>query len=300
MFAFKKSLTLLALVGIGSTAYAQPITSDRAGGSAPSSAVNSSWAPSLVKDGVIDYYEHVNKAVDWSHIRENDVAWAQRIWRQIDVRQKQNQAFIYEGDEFTGGGAFIEILLDLIKKGKVQAYNAIDDRFSMPLTRESLEQAIGGGWDTVNVEDPITGEFTQKITKKEFDINKVTKYQLKEDWVFDRNLGKLVVRIVGIAPVLDRYDESTGEFKYSTPMFWVYYPEARKELVSYEVYNPTNMVKRMNWSEFFDGRFFSSYIVRSSMNNPTGRRIENGLNGLYEGQEILEGLMNRESDMWEH
>lgn len=298
----KYSIAFVLILGSCSFVQAQqPITADQpiSGSQNVQKGVNATWQPSLVKDGIIDRPEHISKANDWSDIRENDVAWVERVWRQIDVRQKQNQAFIYEGDEFSGGGAFIEILIDLIKKGKIMAYNPIDDRFTTPLSKESFESSIGGGYDTVDVPDVITGEVTQKITKKEFVISSVTKYQLKEEWVFDRNLGRLVVRIIGIAPLIDRYDEATQEYKYSTPMFWIYYPEARKELVNYEVYNPTNMVKRITWTDFLDGRYFASYITKTNINNPTGTRLPENINGLYQGQEIMDDIINRESNMWE-
>jgi len=286
---------------LSSVLYAQdPMTTDqpRTNNSDSDKWVSASWRPSLVKDGVIDRVDHINKAIEWNTIRENDVAWAQRVWREIDVRQKQNQAFIYEGDELTGGGAFIEILNDLIRKGKIQAYSGLDDRFSAPLSQEAFQNAIGGGYDTSYVEDPITGETVQRISKREFNITSVTKYRIKEDWVFDRNLGKLVVRIIGIAPLQDRLDDY-GNYRGSVEMYWIYYPEARNELVNYEVYNPVNMVHRMNWTDFLDRRYFSSYIIKTSVNNPLGRILPNGLYGLQEGQEILNDLINRESDMWE-
>src|SRR5690606_14824382 len=118
---------------VTSTLFAQdPMVNDQAQlppAEQQTDAVNSTWRPSLVADGAIQRTEHVNKALELHSFREIDVAWKRRVWREIDVRQKQNQAFIYRGDEFSGGGAFIEILLDAIKKGKVQAYTGIDDRF---------------------------------------------------------------------------------------------------------------------------------------------------------------------------
>ena len=261
-------------------------------------AVNKTWKPSLVRDGVIDKVEHVNKAMDWASIREIDVAWYQRVWRQIDVRQRQNQAFLYEGDEYTGGGAFIEILIDAVKKGKVAAFSPVDDRFTTPLDKEGFEKQIGGGIDTNYVTDPITGEQTVTYTHKEFNITSVTKYRIKEDWVFDRNLGRRVVRIVGLAPLQDRLDDD-GNFRNSVEMFWIYYPEARNLLANYEVYNPQNMIRRMSWADFLDGGYFASTIVKYSKNNVNGRDFRTGLDGLENGERVMEDLINSEIDMWE-
>mgnify|MGYP003575420798 CR=1 FL=1 len=293
----KYSFALGMLLVSGTTfAQNQPQNSDPATQS-NFEAVNNLWKPSLVKDGIIDRVPHVNKAMDMASIREVDVAWARRVWRQIDVREKQNQAFIYKGDEYSGGGAFIEILVDAVKKGKVQAYGILDDRFSGALDLEAFNQSLGGTWDTTDVPDINTGEVTQVITRREFDVNSVTKYRLKEDWVFDRNSGRMRVQIVGIAPIKDNYGPS-GEYLYSGPMFWLYYPDLRQTLASYEVYNPQNNIHRMSWTDYLDGRYFSSFVIKTDANNPSGENFATGLRGLEEGERALDVLREKDDDMW--
>jgi gliding motility associated protien GldN len=266
--------------------------------SAPA-AVNSGWKSSLVTDGAYDQVAHVNRILPWQPLREADVLWKKRIWREIDIRQKQNMAFRYPGDDNTGGGMFIEILIDAVKKGKVKAYSTVDDRFTSALTKEQILEGLTGKPDTIPVVDPITGETSYKIIQRDFNPDMVTKFRLKEDWIFDRNLGRMVVRIIGLAPLKDIYNED-GSFRASTPMFWLYYPELRDLLVQYEVYNPENDVARMNWDEFFENRFFSSYIVKES--NPFDNTFNamglQGTDALYEGQRVSEDLFNKEHDMW--
>jgi gliding motility associated protien GldN len=281
-------------------AQGQPATADPATQQPNENAVNASWQPSLVKDGVIDVVPHVNRSLDMADIREVDAAFKRRVWRQIDVRQKQNQPFTYVGDEYSGGGAFIEILIDAVKKGKASAYSNIDDRFTTPLNMEAFEKTMGGTTDTIEVENLETGEMVKKVVRKEFNVNTVTKYRLKEDWIFDRNAGRMVVRIIGIAPLVDQYSETTGEFLYSTPMFWLNFPDLRKVLANYEVYNPQNDLHRMSWSDYFDGRYFASYVIKTSANNPTGADFQKNLRGLEEGNRAIESIREKEDDMWAH
>lgn len=266
--------------------------------SAPA-AVSSGWKSSLVTDGAYDQVAHVNRILPWQPVREADVLWKKRIWREIDIRQKQNMAFRYPGDDNTGGGMFIEILIDAVKKGKVKAYSTVDDRFTSALTKEQILEGLTGKPDTIPVVDPITGETSYKIIQRDFNPDMVTKFRLKEDWIFDRNLGRMVVRIIGLAPLKDIYNED-GSFRASSPMFWLYYPELRDLLVQYEVYNPENDVARMNWDEFFENRFFSSYIIKES--NPFDNTFNamglQGTDALYEGQRVTEQLFNKEHDMW--
>ena len=59
--------------------------------------------------------DRARQPIPWQYIREDDILWKKRVWREIDTREKQNVAFRYAGDEHTGGGMFIEILIDAIK-----------------------------------------------------------------------------------------------------------------------------------------------------------------------------------------
>lgn len=297
--ASKLSIAALSMVLLfGNNAQAQNVM-DQPVTSAANEAVKKGWSPSLVIDGVYDRIPHINRPLEWQPIREADVMWKKRVWREIDTRQKQNVAFRYPGDEFTGGGMFIEILLDALKKGKIKAYAVSDDRFTTALDKQQIVEMTQGTVDSTPVEDPITGETIIKITRKDFNPDLITKFRLKEEVIFDRNLGRMVTRIIGLAPVRDIYEED-GTYRASASMFWLYYPEIRDLLAQYEVYNPQNDVARMNWEEFFENRFFSSYITKVS--NPFDNSFRDmnltDLDALYEGQRVSETLFNKEHDMW--
>ena len=107
-------------------------------------AVNSEWQPSRRPDGAYDKVAHISKAMAWQPLREDDVMWKKRVWREIDVRQKQNMPFVYPGDENTGGGSFIEILIDAVKKGKVMAYSPMDERFTSAFTKDQIMDVLIG------------------------------------------------------------------------------------------------------------------------------------------------------------
>lgn len=266
---------------------------------APAGYVNSTWQPSLVPDGIMDRVPHINRVLPWRLPREADVMYSKRVWREIDTRQKQNMPFRWRGDDASGGGMFIEILLDGVKKGKLKAYSTMDDRFTTALTKEQITEMLTGTTDTQRVENPETGEITIKIVHNEFNPDVVTRFRIKEDVVFDRNIGRMVTRIIGLAPLRDIYNED-GSYRATTPMFWMYYPEMRETLAQYEVFNPENDVARMTWDEFFENRYFSSYVIKTS--NPLDATLQQmGLSGtdlLYEGQRIQEELFNKEHDMW--
>nr|HPI55080.1 gliding motility protein GldN [Chitinophagaceae bacterium] len=242
--------------------------------------------------------EHNNYVTPWQPIREADVLWKKRIWREIDTRQKQNFAFRYPGDDESGGGMYIEILMDAIKNGKVTAFQ--DDRFTVPLSPEDVMAKLTGVPDTNEVEDPITGEIKLVITNRSFNPDDITRFRLKEDWIFDKNISRMVVRIIGISPYFDKRN-ADGSFRASVPLFWLYYPDVRGQNARYEVYNPDNDVYRMTWDDFFEKRVFSSYILKSTINNPFQEDIKEtkaGIDRLYESEQIREQIFNKEHDLW--
>ena len=293
------------LLFTGSTAFAQPGSSlDPSISGGANSGVNTQWAPSKTPDGAYDRRPHISTPIPWQYIREEDILWKKRVWREIDTREKQNIGFRYTGDENSGGGMFIEILIDAIKRGKVKAYSNFDDRFTQILTKEQLMEQLIPKPDTTIVVDPITGQEMQKIVNHDFDPSTITKYRIKEDWIFDRNQGQMVVRIVGIAPVKDIIVD--GDYRGSQAIFWLYYPDIRGLLANYEVFNPLNDIARYTWDEFFESRQFSSKITKVS--NPFGLNPGSGgayfkdnmspMESLYESKHSSEEIFNKEHDMW--
>ena len=302
--SYKYAVAFALLVG-STTAFGQKgsVTDEPVGG-AGEHAVNDKWKPSLAPDGAYDKVPHVGAPLPYQVIRKADVLWQKRVWREIDVREKQNIGFRYDGDENTGGGMFIEILIDAIKTGKITAYSAFnsDDRFTTKLSKEQVIEQITPKPDTIEVED-VDGTMIKKIVKKDFRPDLITTYRLKEDWIFDRNMGRMVVRIIGIAPVTDVLADDNS-YKGSYAMFWLSYPEIRNTLASYEVYNPNNDVYRFTWDEFFERRMFASKITKVS--NSLNQRYEDifgtdargKMEALYESQQNATEIFNKEHDMW--
>ncbi|RYE20564.1 MAG: gliding motility protein GldN, partial [Sphingobacteriales bacterium] len=206
-YRLSASALLLFLGGI-SFAQTNPNMTDQQGQTVAWDSVKSNWLPSLVRDGAYDRTPHVNKVLHWAEPREADVMYRKRIWREIDIRQKQNMPFRFKGDEYSGGGMFIEILTDAVKKGKIKAYSATDDRFTTTMTKDQIMEMLQGKPETLQVPNPDNpDEMMIKIINNDFNPDLITRFRLKEDWFFDRNLGRMVVRIIGIAPLLDKYNE---------------------------------------------------------------------------------------------
>jgi gliding motility associated protien GldN len=244
-------------------------------------------------------------------ISEDDVAYRQRVWRDIDVREKMNQPFMYNTEDDNGSPQLINVLISAIRDDPaVVAYSAIDDRFTKPLTRRELSDIITGrpyvdrvpDW----VADPTGNKLKDTVIVKDFNPAAVTKFRLKEDWVFNKKTSKLVVRILGIAPIEEDSLSIPGE-KHDKALFWLYYPKLRNTLTKYQVYNGKNHGARPTWEEMFESRMFSSSIVKSTLDNPGDVYLNykpglkgNNLLRLKEGEKINNTILDYEQNLWSY
>jgi gliding motility associated protien GldN len=240
----------------------------------------------------------------YEYLRWDDALFAEKVWRELDLREKMNQTFRYEANDDNGSQLFINMLLKSVMRGEVTAFE--DDRFSIPKTPTDIQQMTSGRVDTVPVYDPVDVNKIKEYvaTRATFDAKSVVKLRIKEEWVFDREASRLFCRILGIAPLKTEYLPN-GQERGSSVMFWVYYPDLRPMLAKAEVYNPKNMGQsRLTWEELFESRMFSSYIVKSTVDNSANKNIrvyiKDPILALLEGENIKEKIFNYEQDLWSY
>ncbi|MFI5156326.1 MAG: gliding motility protein GldN [Chitinophagales bacterium] len=246
----------------------------------------------------------------YEHIREDDAVYRQRVWREIDVHQKMNLPFVYKASEDNGNQRFISILLNLIKSGEITAFDAtMDDRFTTPMTFKQIAESMIGKPQTISVPDfaldpdGSKGIMHDTTIMQEFNPDLIERYEIKEEWVFDKESSRMHVRILGIAPLKSIYN-ADGSFRDVVPIFWVYYPDMRPMLAKYEAYNGKNYGARMSWEELFESRMFASRIIKSTIDNPGDLFIANYIKDpilqLLEGDDMKEKIFNYEQDLWSY
>src|SRR5215203_2345883 len=183
---------------------------------------------SLRADGAVDKsFINERTPLPYEHLRWDDALFSEKVWRELDLREKLNQPFRYEAEDDNGSQLFFDILISAIKKDSVVAF--ADDRFSTPVSAQEMESKTAGGpLDTAAVKDVNDPNKTVKyvVTQESFDPKSVMKLRIKEEWVFDREASRLFVRILGIAPVKTILNPN-GTERGSSAMFWVYYPDLR-------------------------------------------------------------------------
>ncbi len=233
-------------------------------------------------------------------IREADLFWEKRIWRVLDIREKQNRPFAYPE------APFFEIMVDAVEGGELTPYATED--FTTPMSSEDLNGLLFS-IDTTFVTNPDTYEDEMTIVQNEINFADIKRFRIKEIWFFDEESSTMKVRILGIAPVRDVYDENTGDFLFEQPMFWIYYPDSREYLARHKVYIPGNDANPLSWEDFFEMRPFSSYIYKESnvddnrlQDYPSlqGDDLYSGIQRLLESEKIKASIFNFEHDLWSY
>ncbi len=231
------------------------------------------------------------RVLPWEVLREADIPWQKKVWEVIDVREKLNMAFTYpKAPLFT-------LLHNAASSGLVAAFK--DEEFKQFIPTSELEGMLIR-FDSTSVTDPETFETKVVVTKNEIGIDDIKFFRIKEMWYFDKEISRMKVRILGIAPVRERIIAGKAE---DQPMYWLYYPQIREILARSRAYNDFNDASPMSWDDIFEMRRFSSYIFKET--NVQDLRLkdlfpDDGVARLRESDKIKNKLFNFEHDLWEY
>ncbi len=262
---------------------------------------------STVLDGIYVKENFTSRRViPYTSLREADVMWNKRVWRRIDIREKQNQVLYFPVKELSQGRKnFFEVVYDAVmNEGTITAYSPgsvveKDDMFTTPMTPEEVLDALSE--EVVNEQYDDFGSVVGYDTlKNTIESSKIRYYDIKEEWFFDKQRSVMDVRIIGIHPIVEKQNAETGDMEL-LQTFWVYFPEARFVFANNEAFNRTNDSERRTFEDIFWKRQFASRITKVS--NVYDRDIANyrsGIDALLESEKLKEEIFNVEHDLWSY
>jgi len=294
----KQILYILVLLCFGTLSFAQVNTTPVSAPAAPLKAKTKIKTPP--KDGFFARKDVDSSVmVPFAEVREEDVFYSKRVWRELDLRDTINSVLKSEN------GKLIEILMDAIANEELTAYSTKDtvqgkllednDSFKIALTSaEALRNSRG----TSEGDPDSTGKVGEPVLKR-LRPDEYMKYRIKEDWILDVKRSVFEPRIVGIAPM--KLVEGNWQ-----PVFWIYFEEARPLLSKSKLVNPGNDASVLTFDDFFVRRLFSSNIVKET--NPANKTIVEILNQtdpkdprkLYESERIKKSMADYEQSLWEY
>lgn len=257
------------------------------------------FTPGDYRDGIYDK-ENANyrRFIPYTHLREGDVVWEKRVWREIDLREKINQPLYYPINfdaSNNGRYSLLRVIAKYATTGQIMAFR--DEDFLAPFELSAIREKLVR-CDSVpetNYDAEGNEVTTSRWTCDSVGILKdLQVLHIKEDWFFDKQKSVLEVRILGIQ-FLTR-DEEKGGLK---DLFWVYFPACRKYFAMHEVYNPKNDSERRTFEDIFWKRQFSSTVFKeTNVYDRMFNEYTSGIDLLLESDRVKNDIFRWEHDLW--
>lgn len=323
----KKNTTANASVttskGKGGASATASVTTGTTGGSAAAPQAPASTIPPIgihYNDSAIAHYEpeYVNQDTNLTVIegefiprpflRKADEKFRRRVWRVIDLRQKLNKSWTWPRNPVA------QTFWELGTKGLCRAYNT--DSLRSLITPESIlakcsetkaVPVLNSDVDPDNYDASDPGNFHDSLVPIIFKWDKIRKFEIMEDWIFDYKYGEMRPVIIAIAPIRDvEIGEGNQKITVADKPFWLKMDDCRPTLAKCQVFNRYNDAMRLNWDQHINGhRLFDSYIVKTTDHddlylNTKKEFSEDGTALLLESEKIKNDLFIFEHDLWEY
>jgi gliding motility associated protien GldN len=256
-------------------------------------------------------------------IRESDILIRKRVWRRIDLNERQNKPFFASNNEIS------KILIEAVKAGILTPYMNDSLTTRMPkeqflenlrrpteeagLTEEEIamgfgqEQSADSGWDTGGwgdeTEDAAADEKAAAPVVDEFLPREINVMELMEDMIFDKKRSRLYWDILAVKMVIPGTRFETGLMREVAVFKYKDLEQLFRSMPGEAIwFNPQNNAAHINLADAFTLRLFNGRIIKVA--NPDDSFLvdiydKSPKEGLMASQWIEMQLMEMEHELWE-
>jgi len=254
----------------------------------------------------------MTKPIAYGYVDDRDVLWQKTIWEIIDLDERINFPYYYptinNGNLSNNRKSLFRVLMDGISNGEITEIYATD-YFNEKLTEEDLAEVLE--LRRLSPEGISKQNAGETVTEDDYDIykiesDKVVQYRIKGTWYFNKRLGEMKYRLLGVAPVApDVSTLSQGPEAMANalvPLFWIWFPDARETLNKHMVFNTRNSSQPVSYDMMLNARRFNAVIYKEE-NVYEDRAVkeyiyEDALRQLLESERIKSTIRDFEQDMW--
>ena len=254
------------------------------------------------------------RPIEYGYIDDRDILWSKTIWEIIDLDERINFPYYYptinNGLLSDSRKSLFRILYDSIEDGSItEIYSSSYFNENEKLTFADLAEKLQ--MRNLSSEGISKSNAGEQVTEDDYDIytiqsDKVMQYLIKGTWYFNKRLGELKYRLLGIAPVapdVSTLSQGPEAMKDAlVPLFWVWFPDARESLANSNVFNNRNSSQAITFDHMLNSRRFNSTIYKEE-NVYEDREVkdyiyEDALRQLLESEKIKSVIRDFEQDMW--
>jgi len=252
--------------------------------------------------------------IAYGYIDNRDVLWSKTIWEIIDLNERINFPYYYptinNGLLSNNRKSLFRILYDNIASGEItEIYSTSYFIDGEKLTFEDLTDILVSR--NLSAEGISKSNAGEQVTEDDYDTykiesDKIVQYRIKGTWFFNKRLGELKYRLLGIAPVapdVSTLSQGPEAMKDAlVPLFWIWFPDAREALSNNGVFNTRNSSQPITYDHMLNSRRFNATIYREE-NVYEDRQVneyiyEDALRQLLESERIKSEIRDFEQDMW--
>lgn len=267
-------------------------------------------------------------------ILNHDIMFKKRVWRRMDLKEKQNRPFFAFNNEIT------KIIIEAVQAGILHPYlnDSLKTRMSKEQFLENLkmpdlggglteeEKALGfgedDGWDTGSDDgwgDPVDntatddgwgGETADASTgagsSDYFFPNEVSVMRIQEDVIFDKRRSRLYYDIQSLTLIIpaETFASTTGLQKEVGTFRYIDLVALFRSMPEEAIwFNRQNSAEHKNLADAFTLRLFSARITKIA--NPENDEIvdiynRNPRDGIMASQHLEHKLMEMEHNLWDY